>query len=375
VNATLFAGIMAVKSKYIFPGWKPWFKWALPVLLIAAIQAASFSPHWIETEYSTHWFVAIAKILRGITGWIPFSVGDILYALAGLLIMIALYKVVTAVLKRNVTWKGRAAFFVQLVRALLWVYIWFNIAWGLNYERLGIAYQLQLKEETYTTEDVCELRDSLAQKVNNVRLAISKDSALPELPLQKIYTEAIGNYNHIAKQYPFLQYQYPSVKNSLYTAWAPYFGWGGYYNPFSGEAQIRNDMPRVIIPYTSSHEIAHQLGYASESEANFVGYLAAANSADKYFQYSCYLDLYKYAFIELLQRNTFPDSDIKLDSLVKVDLRGISRFFMKERNGIAPRIMNLYDGYLKANQQKNGIESYNEVIGLLIAYQKKYGKI
>ena len=35
----------------------------------------------------------------------------------------------------------------------------------------------------------------------------------------------------------------------------------------------------------------------------------------------------------------------------------------------------MYDQYLKMNKQLAGINSYNEVIGWLLAYQKKYGKI
>jgi len=37
------------------------------------------------------------------------------------------------------------------------------------------------------------------------------------------------------------------------------------------------------------HELAHQVGIASESEANFMGYLATTNSDNVYFNYSGYL--------------------------------------------------------------------------------------
>jgi hypothetical protein len=71
-----------------------------------------------------------------------------------------------------------------------------------------------------------------------------------------------------------------------------YVGFTGYYNPFTGEAQVNTTVPKFLQPFTASHEVAHQLGYAKEMEANFVGYLAASHSTDTLFRYSVYLDLF-----------------------------------------------------------------------------------
>ena len=72
-------------------------------------------------------------------------------------------------------------------------------------------------------------------------------------------------------------------------------GFTGYYNPFTGEAQVNTTVPKFLLPYITLHEIGHQLGYAKEDEANFSGYLAAVDSHDTLFQYSTYLDLFVYA--------------------------------------------------------------------------------
>ena len=64
-----------------------------------------------------------------------------------------------------------------------------------------------------------------------------------------------------------------------------------------------------------------------------------------------------------------------LDSLVKKDRRAIRAFFNKEENKVSPVVSSIYDQYLKLNMQEGGVESYNEIIGWLLAYQKKYGKI
>ena len=65
----------------------------------------------------------------------------------------------------------------------------------------------------------------------------------------------------------------------------------------------------------------------------------------------------------------------RLDTLVKKDRAAIRAFFNKRKNRISPIASNLYDQYLKLNKQTSGINSYNEVVGWLIAYQKKYGRL
>ena len=64
-----------------------------------------------------------------------------------------------------------------------------------------------------------------------------------------------------------------------------------------------------------------------------------------------------------------------LDSLVRKDRKEIRDFFYRRENKISPIVSTMYDQYLKMNKQLAGIDSYNEIIGWLLAYQKKYGKI
>jgi len=301
-------------------------KWLIPLSLIVVIQVLKCFPATIEKYYSTGIYVAIARLLRFLTGFVPLSIGDIIYGIILAGWAFTTIKVIVKLIRKEAQWKYAGLKLLKFTRRLLWLFIIFNIIWGLNYYRQGITAQLNLKVEDYSTEELCNLTNLLITKTNESRLALSKDSLLPQPGTNNIYQIAVMNYENVQGQLPFLRYQTKSVKRSCYTALAPYFGFAGYYNPFSGEAQLRDDVPRILIPYTVSHEMAHQLGYASETEANFVGYLAAAHSTDNYFRYSVYLDLYRYARIELLMRNTLPDANNALDSLVKMDLRNINRF-------------------------------------------------
>ncbi len=365
--------------------WAFWLKWIIPALLILAIEWMSFSPMWIEKNYSTSGYIIISRVLRTLIGWMNFSLGDIIYVFVTAFLLWKSIKLLIGVFKEKWNWKRFGKRCLKLIYGLIWIYIVFNFLWGLNYDRAGIEYQLQLNKQTYCKEDMVVLTNQLIDKVNEYRRQI-KDSTLPNEPFEKIFNEANNSYQTISKEYPFLKYQNRSVKRSVFSSFGNYFGFTGYYNPFSGEAQIRSDIPRILIPYITCHEMAHQLGYASESEANFVGYLAASSSKDVYFLYSVYLDLFSYAQSEEIKQY-FLDRDIaglkniilqnrkNLDSLVRKDRREIREFFFKRENRISPMVMDVYGQYLKMNKQLAGIDSYNEVIGWLLAYQKKYGKL
>jgi len=309
----------------------------------------------------------------------------VVYGLAVVYLIIWLIKGIIRIYKKEYTRERFFAFLFKLVKFVLWTYIIFKLLWGLNYSRLGIAYQLNISKNEYSKEEVTLLTNQLIDKVNECRRQL-KDTSLPVIPLDTIYREAFRSYQTISAEYDFLNYRNRSVKSSLFNGMGDYLGFSGYYNPFTGEAQLRTDIPRVLIPFIACHEMAHQLGYASESEANFVGYLAASSSKDVYFRYSVYNDLFSYAQGEEIMlygkakdfkafESVITYNREHLDTLVKKDRRAIREFFYKRRNHISPAVSGLYDQYLKMNKQLEGVNSYNEVIGWLIAYQKKYGKL
>jgi len=363
-----------------------WLRLGLLFVLALAISLFSLFPERVEKIYARGIYPAIGTTFRMITRWVPFSIGDVVYTLVVIFLIVKAVRAGIHIYKKQYSRPRFLNLLYRVARFILWAYVIFKLIWGLNYDRAGIAYQLNIAKATYTKEEVTLLTNQLIEKVNECRRLI-KDTVLPKPSLNSIYREAFQSYQTVSYEFDFLNYTNRSVKASLFSVIGDYMGFSGYYNPFTGEAQLRTDIPRVLIPYIACHEMAHQLGYASESEANFVGYLAAAASTDPYFRYSVYNDLFSYAqgeeiFMYGQQENDFKDFEnviqynrIHLDTLVKKDRREIREFFNKRRNRISPAISGLYDQYLKMNKQSKGVKSYDEVIGWLIAYQKKYGKL
>lgn len=267
-------------------------------------------------------------------------------------------------------------FFQRILIQFLLVYICFNMLWGMNYNRQGIASQLGLKMEKYTSAELKEVNEVLLKKVNESKKAILQNRT-SSLQNREIFGGALEAYKELNKQYSFLYYHPRSVKSSFWGWLGNYTGFLGYYNPITGEAQVNTTVPKFSQPYTTCHEIAHQLGYAKENEANFVGYLAAAASKDTIFHYSVYLDLFLYAARNLSRADTLAARAFARQLLpeVKADLKEWSDFNDRHKNVVEPIIKWIYGKYLENNQQPSGILSYDEVTGFLVAYHKKFGKL
>jgi hypothetical protein len=351
-----------------------WQKIIILFIVAITLKIISSFPNFIEQYYSAVVYPVIAGTLRILTGWIPFSLGDVIYSLCVIWLIVRLYKNSHATIKRKVTKESFLRSIQKSIIIILRIYILFNALWGLNYNRLGIEYQLQLEPAKYSAEDLKRITQELISKVNESRKQLDGQT----YPANKIiFSQAKEAYDNAQKKYPFLNYKIGSVKSSLYGFFGNYLGFLGYYNPFSGEAQINITVPRFVIPFTTCHEMAHQLGYGDEDEANFVGYLAAKSSKENTFRYSVYFELFAYANRELYCRDslTAKANYKSLDTLVKKDILEYRKFLREHQNPIEPFITLLYGNYLKANNQPQGIDTYDEVVSWLIAYRKKFGEL
>jgi len=330
----------------------------------------------VENQYAAGIYPLLSSLLRSVFGWIPFSFGDILYGLVCLLLIGTVLKATRSVIKKQVTMQGFVAGFSRVFRVLLVIYILFNLFWGINYNRIGIAGQLQLTMDAYEVPDLAMINGLLLQKVNNTKeVLVNQQAKYPSR--HEVFHKALEAYQVAEKQYPFLHYQQVSLKPSVWSWVGNYMGFTGYYNPFTGEAQVNTMVPKFLQPFTTCHEIAHQLGYAKEMEANFVAYLAAKQSADTLLQYSVYLDLFMYSNRNLYAADSTSANRYwnQLSPDVMKDVKEWRDFNIKHRNPIEPVFRWVFGKYLEGNQQPQGVLSYDAVTGFLIAYYKKFGKI
>ncbi|MBC7851107.1 MAG: DUF3810 domain-containing protein [Chitinophagaceae bacterium] len=349
--------------------------WIIIIVLAIALKIFSLFPDLVEQYYSNGIYRVTSAVQRFLFGRIPFSVGDVLYFLAGIYLLYKLIRMIVAIRKR----KTGKTYWLQTLRSFVFValtvYVLFNLLWGLNYNRLGVAHQLGLVKQKVFKEDLTPLMHELTVKLN--KLYIDTKRQRDSLSSWAYLSDgAIASFKETSPSFPFFGYPAPSVKPSLFRAIGNYMGYTGYYNPFTGEAQVNTTVPLFIQPFTICHEIGHQLGYAKENEANFAGYLSAKSSTDPLFRYSVYFELYSYSrpYMYLQDSIALGKLDSQLQPGVKQDFRALRDFYRSHENPMEKVIDRLYGQFLRANEQPAGKLSYSQVIIWLIAYYKKYGK-
>ena len=256
-------------------------------------------PQIIETYYSNGIYVYLSKLFRFTLGWLPFSFGDFVYTFA-IIFMIRWFIKNFKVLKKN-----PKEWLLDVLSAVSIIYLAFHLFWGLNYYRLPLNQSLHLNSD-YSTEQLISVTKKLIAKSNEIHSKISNNDTLPiNIPYSKshILKTASMGYDHLKEEFKHLKYHPKSIKKSLYSYPLTYMGFSGYLNPLTNEAQVDALIPIYIFPTTASHEIAHQLGYAAENEANFIGMLASVNNDDIYFKYSGYTFALRHCLFEIYKRD------------------------------------------------------------------------
>lgn len=339
------------------------------------IRLYASSPGMVESSYTSGIYLYISSFLRRLWGSVPFSVGDIWY---GFLFVFALWKAAQRVKKlrkeKLPAFRPKIAW-LKTFSFLLLLYIIFNVLWGLNYDRKGIHYQMNFQREAYSKEDVINLNNILLEQVNASKEALVREHIVYP-STEDLIIRTTHAFTEAAKKYPFFRYSTPSVKPSLFNFLGNYFGFSGYYNPFTGEAQINTDIPPFLQPYVNCHEISHQLGYAKENEASFAGYIVATASGDPLFMYSAYFDLFLYANRNLYRTDSVAAKQFLalLHPGVKKDIETLRAYYKKYENPAEPLFRWLYGKYLQANEQPLGMTTYSEVVADVIAWHKKHGQ-
>lgn len=346
-------------------------KYILPLFLLFQIiflKVLAFFPEVIERYYSNGLYVLTSKTERFLLGWIPFSVGDVLY---GLLIIYLLF----SIWKSRKTWRNKwRDNLLRILGGFSIFYFMFHILWATNYYRVPLFEKMDIKRE-YSNKDLFEFTEKLIAKTNEVQYAITHDKnkkVINPYSQDSIFIMTQNGYDNLAKEHPYFRYTVPSRKKSLFSMPLTYMGFGGYLNPFTNESQVNYKLPMYGLPNVICHEMAHQLGYASESECNFIGFMAGMKNDNLYFKYAAYASALRYCLENVLMKDKakFNEYKPKVNPGIIRNYRESELFWEQYDTFIDKGFHAFYDQYLKANQQEEGIESYSKFVDLLINYYK-----
>ena len=320
----------------------------------------------VEYYYSRGVYPVLSKLMRILFGWSSISMGDLFYSLA---ICFLGYRLVKFFRNWKVIIHQKRFLlvsFLQGTQILVCIWLVFQVMWGFNYYREGIDNQFNIKNKKPVLTQLDTLTAFLLTETN--RFAPGRKSTASSM--QEATKKLQESYDSLALIHTFLRYEHASFKASVFGVIGNYMGYGGYYNPFSGEAQINVQQPAFLLPFTGAHEVAHQLGYAKESEANFIGYLAASCSTDSSLRYAANLEMFLYSNNALYRKDSLAAKFFfeNLSPIAKKDLKEYRKFLEKYEGPVDRLTTAFYTRFLRINNQPEGMGSYSRVVVWLWNY-------
>lgn len=352
---------------------------SLPLQWIGFKLLSAF-PTFVEQFYSNGLYQFISKTINSLFFWIPFSVGQfVFYLLLFGLIKLLIKQYRTYPLFPKPSFKLIANFLLKPTAYLSIIYLLFICLWGINYNRDSLQTTLQFEDEAIEKEDLKALAEALIKETINSRSELTEidDSALNlDLKNKEYFNLAKDAYERLGDEIYQFKIKRPSVKAVAFPQLMSLFGIGGIYFPFTGEANVNMHQPDFKLPFTICHEMAHQAGFASETEANFIAYLACKKSDNALFNYSGSFSAMRHVLNALHKADTsiFNQTIVKLSKGILLDLEANTIYWEKFETPIDDFSRWMNNLFLKANGQTAGIDSYGLVVELLVADYKKSTK-
>lgn len=299
--------------------------------------------------------------------WIPFSVGDVFY-----LVTIVFYLVLGALFLINLFRKKKrtaGSILLKSVNLGLGLYVLFYVSWGLNYYRQPLSVQMGLQTDSLSKADYVLVLDKYIEQTNSLREKLDLDTLYRERADLDLSNDMLND--EILKE--ILSKTQVKVKSPLSSEIVSYFTVTGYFNPFTQEVQVNKKIPLVVYPFTVVHELAHQMGIGFEDECNFIAFLKLRNHSNIWYRYAGNYETLQYLLRPLYSEDgeEYNSFLAKLSPKVIEDMQ-YERDFWTNYTGWFNRLTNMfYAGYLKHNNQPEGMTRYSMMSKLVVAWELK----
>ncbi len=346
-------------------GIKKWLAIVFPFQIILFSWISS-NQNWVENFYIPFIFNTLSSFLRRITGWFSVSIGLFLIYAFVVFTIYFFVKNIYQFIKRKINFK---IFCINVFSYISISYGFYMLSWGLAYYRQPIAEINHLNTENISFSEIQNLANNLIELTNKTRAEIPDNEARAD-DFKKYLALANIGYAKIENEIPKLKYKNLSLKIPFDKTILSYLSTGGIYSFPTGEANINANNTAFEAPFTICHEMAHQMGFASEEEANYISFLACLNNPAPIFKYSAYSEAMTYTLNNIYSRDStkYLQLKSKIASNVLTDFDYSRSKWKKYQIPIVRKISSsFYDFFLRSNNQNEGIKSYGLVVELLVA--------
>jgi len=356
--------------------------WLLPGLVFYGLFRLAFLwPAFTESVYSRGVFRGIGQALSAVTGWLSFSLGELmLYAFALFVVIHILVMLIRAILAKKGWWYVLLRRLIALLGVASVVYALFIGLWGFNYAREPLSESLGLDASPATVQELYSTCEALINQANALRALVPEDDNgvfSGDKTKEQVMKNVPSYYDRAAKitGYTWLAGNFGRAKPVLYSIGLSYSHISGVYFPFTGEANVNVNTPMLYFASSCNHEAAHQRGFAREDEANFLSYYVCSYSDDPSMRYSGTM----LALVNAMNQLYSADSDLYYD-LRKTYVDGINRdlddnsaYWRQFDSPVSDTAQEVNNSFLKANMQQDGVKSYGRMVDLLIGLWRAGG--
>ena len=337
--------------------------WLRAGLILLALFVAVFPPRaaTVERFYARWLYPILQQHLTALSNRLPIALFDVAIV-TFLLIAIGIWTWSIRLARRKPAIRALARGFAATLTLLAVVYLWFLAAWGLNYARPPLESQIAFDASRITPEAVRTLAEHAISRANQTHAAghAAGFPAITDTPPRLVIA-----LHQVEREFGRMR---PTVlatpKRSLFTPFYRASGVSGQLGPFFLETLLNPDLTGPERPAVLAHEWAHLSGYAPESDASFIGLLAALRAGPAA-EYSVWLDLVSEATSQLqpvTQRLVLE----KLAAGPRADQAAIRERLEKLVRPVQRATWSTYDQMLKSQGVEEGVQSYSRVIQLLI---------
>jgi len=334
----------------------------LTLFFVAALVAV-FPPGAASVErfYADGLYPIIQASVTSASNRIPFALFDAALVVLSLsMIGIWTWTIKQARRKQmlRALWRGFAA----TLTLLAIVYLWFLAAWGLNYARPRLESQLTFDASKVTPQAVRALAEHAIAQANRTHAAAHAAGFPGVWDTPQSLIDALHSVEKdLGRPRPTV------VATPKFSLLSPYYraaGVSGQLAPFFLETLLNPDITGPERPAILGHEWAHLAGFASESDASFVGLLAAMRSGPAG-EYSAWLDLVSEA-----SRQLQPVTQRLVLEQLGPGPRQDQNAIRERLRAVVPTVDRAawatYDQMLRSQGVEEGVQSYSRVIELLI---------
>lgn len=359
--------------------------------------------------YADHIFGIWTETYGRLTGLFPFSVGEILIALAVIILLVAIICAVCLIFLRKKERYKRfcITYFKSLLVLILSVILVITLNCSMLYHcsKLevtgGAERKFDFGEKAYdntqdNSADAVEytrsdfdnlliLRNYLVEKCNELSLLVERDGQGELTYSGDLDKKLAESLKALSDRYPRLSGYYPKAKPMMGSYFMYQADTLGIYFPFTMEANYNQYISNAYKASTIAHELSHLKGYIYEDEANFIAFMACTESDDLSVQYSGYLsvlgyvdfDVYNmYSCISYVGKGTYEDfcGGVQISEQVLADDACYTEDIIEELERKTPMIdtdvvSSISESFTDSYLDYYGAEAnYDEVTLLLLQY-------